>query len=361
MKKSYFVIVFLLLGYFGNSQDKKGSLEIKTYIDGYYAYFDDDQGTDFLQSYTTVSARDRQFSLNIAQVGFHYEAKDVRANMTLHHGDIAKATWSNRFANVQEANVGVHLFPNWWLDIGLFTTHIGTESFLPKNNYLSSTAVLTYNEPFYQAGAKLAYEGSDKYDLEFWVTNGYNLFRDVNKDKSYGLLFNYNINKNTSITYTNLTGNEQSYISDKKQLRSYHNLYLNMDIKNKILLTIGADYGVQTNTGPNDEMASMFGGLATIRAVLTNEFSMTFRQEIFVDEEGFISGPVDVIDTVNEGLQITGSTLGIEYKMNKNSYLRGETRYIQSLSDNAILFNNSSLRNRWEFMTTCGYYFDKKW
>lgn len=339
-------------------EEKKAKLTIKAYIDAYYAVFSDDLAQSTLQAFTTVSPRDQQFSINTAQFGLHYETKDVRSNLTVHYGDIAKATWSNRFPFIQEANVGVHLFPNWWLDIGFFTTHIGTESFLPKNNYLSSTAVLTYNEPFYQAGAKLAYEGSDKYDLEFWITNGYNFFMDVNKDKSIGLLFNYNINKNTSITYTNLNGNEQSINASIKQFRSYHNLYLNTNFKNNILMTLGVDYGIQTNTAANLGTASMFGGVATFRFVLTDKLSTTIRQEIFQDKDGFISGGVGTVDMEFEGLQIQGTTLGLEYKPSKTSYLRAETRRMTSLSDNAILFSGDTPRTRWETMVTVGYFIE---
>ncbi len=359
MKKFKLVALLLFSCIWSFAQDKNTSkLKFKLYIDSYYASFSDDLSQSSLQAFTTVSPRDQQFSINVAQFGLHYEGKDVRSNLTVHYGDIAKATWSSRFPNIQEANVGVHLFPNWWLDIGFFTTHIGTESFLPKNNYLSSTAVLTYNEPFYQAGAKLAYEGSEKYDVEFWITNGYNFFQDVNKDKSFGLLFNYNISKNSSITYTNLSGNEQAIDDEVKKFRSYHNLYFNSSIKNMILLTLGVDYGWQTNTISNTETATMFGGVATIRFKWTEKLSTTLRQEIFQDEAGFISGPVATIDMIPEGLQLQGTTLGVEYKPTNNSYLRAETRRLQSLSENAILFANDTPRTRWESMITVGYYID---
>ena len=63
--------------------------------------------------------------------------------MTLHYGDNAQATWDKTFNMVQEANIDVHLFPNWRLDAGLFRTHFGTESFLPKNNDLGIIRIIT--------------------------------------------------------------------------------------------------------------------------------------------------------------------------------------------------------------------------
>lgn len=307
---------FCLLSFVLSAQDKPG-LELKAYGDVYYGLYPDNnfQG---LQTYSTSSPRN-SIGLNNVQLGLHYTSKDIRSNMTLHYGDIAQATWDNTFNMVQEANVGVQLFTDWWLDAGLFRTHIGTESFLPKNNDLSIISIITYNEPFYQAGAKLAYEGSEKFDLELWVANGYNQFIDINTAKSLGILFTYNISEMHSLTYTNLTGSETDKSSAVATdiMRTYHNIYYNGNIKNKIKLTLGADYSLQNNTDYTTEPSNFFAFLATVRFVLTDKSALTVRYEYFDDPSGFIGGGyfLNPMEERFAGYTIQGITGGYELSL----------------------------------------------
>lgn len=338
----------------------KSSLTLSGYVDAYYGYFTDSLGANALQQYTTVSARDQRIGLNVAQIGAHYRSDKVRGNVTIHYGDIAQATWSGTFNPVQEANLGFKVAKGLWFDAGFFHTHIGTESFLPKNNFLSSTAVATYNEPFYQAGARLSYEAGEKFQAEFWVTNGYNFFLDINSAKSVGVLLHYNFNDNTNLTYTNLFGRESLDGADQTQFRTYQNIYLNTSIGEKALLTVGGDFGTQSNSELENsrQTAFMYNALATLRYQFTEQFSATARYEIFQDPEGFISGTM-INDRGNQqGLQLQGYTLGLEYRPLEQAYVRPEVRYLQA-EDKLTIFNNDfDLTTRWEVMITMGFYFD---
>jgi hypothetical protein len=156
--------------------------------DAYYARFNDERGLNALQQYTTVSPRDNVIGLNIGAIGLHLKGENFRVNTVFHAGDIPAAIWSTDFPVVQAANAGIKLADGLWLDGGFFATHLGTESFLPKENLLSSTAVATYNEPFYQAGFRLGYETKSDWRFELWALNGYNRFLDNNSDKALGVL-----------------------------------------------------------------------------------------------------------------------------------------------------------------------------
>lgn len=344
------------------AQDSDTSrLRISGYVDAYYSYFTDSLGPNELQQYTTVSARSQRFGLNVAQLGAHYQDGVLRGNVVLHYGDIAQATWSGTFNPVQEANLGVHLGRAWWLDGGFFTTHIGTESFLPKNNYLSFTAVATYNEPFYQAGARLSYEGSDKFRLQLWAANGYNFFLDANDAKSVDLLLGYQLSDRTSITYTNLFGVESTDEIRPRQLRTYQNLYLNTSVGERLLLTLGGDLGTQNRAklDNGDETAVMYNALLTARYRFDDRFSLTTRAEVFQDPEGFISGTLENDEGQAQGLQLWGVTFGAEYRPTAQSYLLAERRYLQA-DDQLRIFNSDDPTARWEAMVTMGFYFDKE-
>ena len=333
---------------------------LEGYTDVYFASFTNELEPNVLQPFTTVSPRSERFGLNVAQLSVGYAAQKVRGTVTLHYGDIAQATWSETFNMVQEANVGIKLFGDWWLDAGFFATHIGTESFLPKNNYLSSTAVATYNEPFFQSGARLSYEGSDRLSAQLHVVSGYNFFLDANDAKSVGVLLSYAVNEHFTVTYTNLVGRESLDDAPLRQIRLYHNLYVNAVLAEKLLLTVGGDLGSQTHSvlEDTDATALMYNALATVRYQFTPEWSLTARGEVFEDPEGFISGTFINQQGNPQGLQLWGLTLGAEYQPMENAYLRVEGR---NLTTNAslALFDQGTDNVRYELMVTTGYYFDK--
>jgi len=359
-----FLLFLLFISPFSYAQqDSSQQISISAYSDVYFASFSDELAPNELQQVTTVSPRDKRFGLNIAQLGVHYESDRVRGNVIIHYGDIAEATWSEEFRAVQEANMGIRLADNWWLDAGFFATHIGTESFLPKNNNTSSTAVATYNEPFFQSGARLAYEGSEQFDFAFWVVSGYNFFLDANDAKSVGIAASYYFSDELSLTYTNLFGRESADGLSPKQYRTYHNLYANWQAAPLWHLSLGGDIGTQTHSklrNPN-ATAVMFNALATLRFQLHPQYALTARGEIFQDPEGFISGVYPTADSSINGLELYGLTLSAEYRPMPQSYLRLESRYLQT-SNQLEIFNTEKPDNqRWELMVTMGWEIEKGW
>ena len=318
------------------------TITLAGYADAYYARYNSDQAADVLQPYATAGPRDNTFGLNVVEVGVHYAGPRTRANVVLHGGDIPRATWSRDFEMIQEANAGVQLAEGVWLDAGFFRTHVGTESFLPKNNLLSQTAYVTFNEPFYQAGARLAVERFEGWTLEVWGLNGYNSFVDNNSAKSIGLLVSRELNDATVLSYSNLLGRESADGAPEKQLRFYQNAYLNTAF-GKWDLTFGADLGIQTRTpelvggSVEDEVARLFAALATARYSFNEQWSATGRGEVFNDNRGFISGVTEDVTGLTSGAELAAVTLGGEYAPTEGSYLRVEGRYTRT-TNGLLLF-----------------------
>lgn len=358
MKKAFLTLFLLTVSLSVSAQSLQDSstLLVEAYLDTYYARFSAEGNRNELQPFTTVSPRNGQFGLNVAQLRAAYQGNGLRSRLTLHAGDIAKATWSQEFPFLQEANVGLEVVDGWWLDLGFFTTHIGTESFLPKNNLLSSTAVATYMEPFYQAGARLSYEKSERLTAALWVVNGYNYFLDYNQDKSVGFLLGYQFTDHLSLHWTSLFGNEGADSLAFQQYRSYMNLYLNGDW-DKWKWVIGGDFGRQSNSSLEDQEqpAHMFNVLATLRYQFHPRFSVSTRGEIFEDEDGFISGLFPRQSMAPAGLKIYGLTLGGEYRPAPGAYLRMESRLLQT-GEGLYTFHEGSTfyRQRWEVMLSMG-------
>ncbi len=99
-------------------------LTLSGYADSYFASYSNALRQNEFQPFITVGARDNNFGLNIASLGIQYTHTFLRGNILLHYGDIPKATWSDDFQNIQEANIGLKLSDGLWVDAGFFATHI---------------------------------------------------------------------------------------------------------------------------------------------------------------------------------------------------------------------------------------------
>lgn len=342
-----------------STKSKYGKVSISGYVDAYYALYTDSLPIGALQKYTTVSPESNLIGLNIAQLTASYEHAITRAQITLHHGDIARATWDPRYHYIQEGYVGLKLYRDWWLYGGLFATHLGTESFLPKNNWVSSTSVATYIGPFFQAGMKLAFEKYDGFTLELWGLNGYNQFDDINSAKSFGLLLGKELTENLSIGYSNITGNEALPSDTVRLFRIYNNAYLNYET-DRIGLQIGGDVATQSNSNieDNTKSALLYNILATFRFKFNDQLSITSRIEYYNDNSAIVSVPTLNTGGKVQGLELIGGTLGLEYKPSVNSFIRLETRYITTPDQEMFTnYDGNATTDRMEGMFTFGMWF----
>ena len=239
------LFIFLLtVNGFGQTKDSTSKLKISGYIDAYYAYYTDSAGNDGYQKFPSVSPRSKQFGLNTAQVSIQYDGERVRGIITLHFGDIAKSTWSHTFNNVMEAHEGIRICKKLWIDAGFFRTHFGTEGLLPKENFVSSVSVNTFYEPYYEVGARLNYIPNDKWSVNIYALNGYNIYEDHNDKKSLGTLVTYTIGDKGNIGYSNYIGDDAERDDSLSRLRIHQNLYVNYQFK-KLKIQVGGDYCMQ--------------------------------------------------------------------------------------------------------------------
>ena len=283
----------------------------------------------------------------------------MRGTITLHYGDVPRSTWSSTFNFVQEANIGVRLCKNFWIDGGFFRTHVGTEGLFPKENITSSVAVPTYFEPYYEAGFRFNYSPTDKLALYLYLLNGYNLYEDNNKHKSAGILATYSFNEHLTIGYDNYIGDDTPLGDTTDHLRFYNNAFINFE-KNKLKIVGGVDFGIQQNSALTDpdKSASMVSGLLAARYMLTGMFDIYARAEIFDDPDGFLSGVIIDSKLKATGLKLWGGTVGVEWKPTGNSYIKVEARELIADSDQEIFYWDKNFRHtRMEAMLNLGVWF----
>ncbi len=327
-----FTIVFLSF-----SLADAQTFKVNGYVDAYYAYDDDNNGSSLRQFSAVASVRD-QFRLNLAQVTGTYSASKVRGIATFQFGDIPYYNWPqspNQFLQyIQEANVGFQPAKNFWIDIGYFLTHIGAEGIIPINNYFGSLALTSYYEPFYQSGIKASYTFSDKVYGSAYLLNGYNVFADNNKNLSGAMQLGIKPQSNLEFIYNNIIGNEQPSGTAGKT-RFFNNLVVKYSTGKKFEILLGADFCVQQKSDLSDSLnsANMYSGLLSFRYKISPKFSVMLRGETYQDENGIMSGTFMNTDSSMVGLQSSGISLGVEHRPVDNVYIRVETRYLKTPDD----------------------------
>lgn len=313
------------------------NLSIHGNIEAYYAKDNDLQQTE--RTFASTAPFTDEFRLDIASLTARYEDKKVRGIFTLQYGDIPDYNWDERYKYIQEANIGFSPVENLWIDGGFFITHVGNESMFPKDNFLTSIAIVTYYEPLHQSGIKVSYDFSDELSASLYLLNGYNQLSDNNKNKSAGVSINYKPGKSEEIIYNGIIGNEQPY-GEIPKLRYYGNLIFKKDFgkNNQINLSASVDFCMQEKSNlvnpSNDGFCG--GGLLALRYNFNKYFSLSMRGDYFKDDNGILFGTYVTSSGKIMGLSSWSIASGVEYHPMENCYVRLEGGYM-------LLFNELRL------------------
>lgn len=365
----------------------KNTLSLGAYIDTYYAYYSGANDVA-LQQHNSVGAYHNNIGLNVAQLTASVATNRLRAVSTVHFGDIPSIAWANKYRNIQEANTGVRLADGLWFDLGYFKTHVGTESFLPKDNYFSIITLGTYYGPFYQGGARLSYDRG-MYHMEFHFFNGYNQHVDNNREKSVGILISRPFGEQWSASYSNLYGSENTGLLDNDNLL-YQSAFVDFDGE-KLKAQVGLDVAVATNgsQGLSAGGQALITGLLSVKYQISPHWAFGGRAEYFSDPSGLNSVAMmpyfdDLSGTSYNftrmqtgpsylGLNIVGLTGSLEFAPADIGFVRMECRYLNDLngtdsspwSDGEAGYSaaqagvNPHLKHRTVGLITAGIYFDK--
>lgn len=327
------------------------NFSINAYVETYYSIDNDKSAGSNPRMFDLFSPYRDQISLNIAQLSLKYNDEKIRGTFTMQFGDIPDINWGpvTKTKYVQEANVGFSPVKNLWIDGGYFLTHIGAESF-PRFNFFSSFSLPADYEPFLQSGLRVGYDFSDKFSASLYALNGFNMFEDNNKNKSFGAQLNYIPLPELKIIYNNIIGNEQPTGMQGKT-RTLNNLIFNVYPHEKIDIVASADFGMQEKSSMFDstKTAYYYGASVAGRYRFSPNYSASIRGDFFQDLEGVVSLPLNN----GRGVKANSLSLGFEYKPVEKAYVRFEYRYVVMDGEQKIFEDNSNTRS--EATITLGF------
>lgn len=331
MKK--FTILFLLAAFFASAsalRAEDATFKIHGFLDTYFATDNNNipqsDGFENARIFSGTNSEKNEFCLNIAQVCMYGNYGAARGKMTLHYGDLADNA-NNGMPFVQQANIGFNVFGNFWVDAGMFLSHIGDESFNPGHNWLSSYSLVTQFQPFFQAGVRFGYE-TKNLTAQLYVLNAKGTFVENNQNKTYGIYVAYKPIEHLSVSYGNLLGNERAGAPVSGFMEMLHNIQAEYEFSEDFAFKGELDL-TSTGQGEGNDDATGMGVSVQAHYKFNPKCSATARFAMLSEKEG-------------DSNEFSGNhiTLGAEYNPTPSTYFRLEGS-IMSFDDDHKFFRDA--------------------
>ncbi len=307
-------------------------LTVSGYIEAYYAHeLNSPKVMQERPGFLYNFKRNREINVNLAFIKVGYQTERVRGNLALQAGTYAQYNYAAEqplMQAVYEANAGVKLAKSAdvWLDAGVFSSHIGFESAIGKDNWTLTRSMVAENSPYYLAGAKLTYNTPDgKWTLLGSVVNGWQRIKRLDGVSKPGLSTQVQYRPSGSVTLNWSTFFGSDRPDSLSQNRMYHNLYGQFQYK-KAGLILGFDIGsdrkpVLNGRRSGDGYYTWLTPVVILRYHFTDTFRMAGRVEYFQDQNEVI-----IATRSGSGFETLGYSLNADYAITPRALFRIEAR-----------------------------------
>ncbi len=283
-----------------------GPLTWSIYIDAYYA-FQFHQPIDHTIFPGTVAVRHNEVSFNLGILGVDVTGLDgpigriyiqYGSNMETTAGQDPTVTRgyfldASAFKYIQQAAVGwhFHALHGINLELGIFPSYIGLESYLPEENWSYTHAFVSDATPYYFFGLRAQIFATRRLKVELWLVNGWQTFGQWHEGRSGGYFINWRPRGWLSLVNSIYLG--QEVVGDPDSLRAWtdNNVqiqYYRARGKRGIQsaeLSLTGDIGYEHRGMPTPD--GWEGGIALANRVWwTHYLATTVRGDIFYDERG---------------------------------------------------------------------------
>ncbi|MFD2786618.1 porin [Hymenobacter rubripertinctus] len=309
-------------------------LTVYGFIDGYYGYDFKHAATNERPNFIFSHNRQNEFTINQALVGLRYDNGQVRGEVGLHAGTYPSANYAPEdpiIRNIYQAYAGFRPFRKAWLDVGVFSSHIGIESALSKNNWTLTRSLAAEGSPYYEAGAKLTYEAAPTLTLTALVLNGWQNIRENNQAKALGTQLQWQATPQLLINSSTFYGNEQPTGLVRRR-RYFHDFYARYAATSRLSLALVFDVGKQDRPEPGARADTWYTGTALARYQLAEKWRIGGRLEYFSADHGVAI--LNATPTLTDpDFKVRAGSLTLDYLPTTNVAVRLEGRLFNSGRD----------------------------
>lgn len=339
------------LSSFAQTDSLKNPLVVSVYIETYYAYDfgnpSNHNSPGFMYSYN----KQNEVNVNLGFIKAAYQTRNIRSNLALMTGTYAKANLAAEpgiLKNIFEANAGVKLSKakSLWLDVGVFTSHIGFESAIGKDCWNLTRSILADNSPYYERGAKLSYTSDDdKWFLSALLLNGWQRIKRVqgNNTPSFGHQITFRPNRKIILNSSSFIGSDTP--DHNRQMRYFHNFYGQIQLTEKFGIILGFDIGAQQKSKGSRNYNTWYSPVLLVKYAPAEKISISARAEYYSDVNEVI-----INTETSNAFQTYGYSLNLDYQITNKFTWRFEGRGFDSKYD--IFTSSNNLTNRYYFITS---------
>ncbi|TDS13147.1 porin [Sphingobacterium paludis] len=321
-------ILMMLVGPLMAQERATNPLTISGYAEAYYVYDFNKPLNNSRPNFVYSHNRDREVSINLALIKAAYNTDNVRANVALATGSYMHTNYAAEAAvlkNVYEANIGFKITKqhNLWIDAGIFSSHLGFESAIGKDNWTLTRSLAADNSPYYEAGAIVSYTSpSGKWFLRALLLNGWQRIQrvDGNTTPAFGHQIVYKPHDRLTINSGSFIGNDKA--DSVRQMRYFHNLYAVYQISSTLGITAGFDIGIEQKMKGSRDYHIWYTPVMLAKYAVSARFGLTARGEYYRDRQGVIISAADVPG----GFNTFGYSLNADYAIFSNLIWRTEYR-----------------------------------
>lgn len=337
--KSFFLILFLI-PLAGLPQDKP--LTISGFVDIYYGFDFSKPSLGDRAGFLYNHNRHNEVNLNLGFVKAAYQAQKIRGNLALATGTYMQYNYAaepTALRPIFEANVGVKIGQNTWIDAGVMPSHIGFESAISKDCWTLSRSLMAENSPYFETGIKLTNNPNDKLTWAVLFLNGWQRIRRVvdNSTPALGTQLTYKPNGKLTLNWSTFVGNDKP--DSLRQMRYFNNFYAIYQPTEKLGLTLGFDIGLEQTAKGSEDLNTWYTPIVMARFKTSEKTYIALRTEYYKDPNGVI------ISMGTHDFGVFGSSLNFDYQIVENFLWRTEAKWYSS---NAPVFpqgNGTSQQN----------------
>ncbi|MGH7463216.1 MAG: outer membrane beta-barrel protein, partial [Longimicrobiales bacterium] len=169
--------------------------------------------------FLTQPVRNKEFNINLMFVAAKLNGPRLRGRIALQAGTSVMANYVGEpriglFSGpeltrlIQEAVAGYYIGSNVWIDGGIYFSHVGSESWISRDNWTYTRSLIAEWLPCYESGFKATWTPSSKFTGLFTVVNGWQNIFETNNDKGVGIRLDFAPSSAVSVFYSNFIGNE---------------------------------------------------------------------------------------------------------------------------------------------------------
>ena len=274
----------------GQAATSDGALQLHGFVDTYYGldFNRPANQASFAEGAGTTGGRSGEARLNLAELDLLVEPNPVGVHVSLGYGtgiDVLHASEPFLGPIYQAyASVRVPVGRGLIVDAGIFSSHVGFESFFSKDNFDYTRSWMGEFSPYYQAGLRASYAFDEHWSAQLQLLNGWQLAGDNNRAKTIGAQIAWT-GERAAVSFNTLIGPELP--GDDSHFRFFSDLVAQARILAWLTVAATADAALQQGPARN---AHWLAAAAYLRAALSGVVALAVRIEQFSDPEGAISG-----------------------------------------------------------------------